>query len=73
MKRAPRIFKIAVIPGDGIGGEVIAEGVRVLDRVAELSGGGVSFEWAYFPWGAAMTSSRKEEARDDRGQRGHGR
>ena len=51
MKRAPRVFEIAVIPGDGIGGEVIAEGVRVLDRVADLSGGDVSFDWVYFPWG----------------------
>ena len=51
MKRAPRVIEIAVIPGDGIGGEVIAEGVRVLDRVAELSGGDVSFDWVYFPWG----------------------
>jgi tartrate dehydrogenase/decarboxylase / D-malate dehydrogenase len=51
MKPAPRVFEIAVIPGDGIGGEVIGEGVRVLDRVAELSGGDVSFNWVYFPWG----------------------
>ena len=46
-----RKFKIAVIPGDGIGGEVIAEGIRVLDRLAEVSGGDVSFEWIHFPWG----------------------
>jgi tartrate dehydrogenase/decarboxylase / D-malate dehydrogenase len=49
--RARRAFKIAVIPGDGIGGEVIAEGVRVLDRLADVSGGDVSFEWVHFPWG----------------------
>ena len=49
--RARRAFKIAVIPGDGIGGEVIAEGIRVLDRLAELSGGNLSFEWVHFPWG----------------------
>jgi tartrate dehydrogenase/decarboxylase/D-malate dehydrogenase len=49
--RARRAFKIAVIPGDGIGGDVTAEGIRVLDRLAELSGGNLSFEWVHFPWG----------------------
>ena len=44
--------RIAVIPGDGIGGEVIAEGLRVLDRLAEMSAGGVAFEWTQFPWGS---------------------
>ena len=43
-------YKIAVIGGDGIGPEVIAEGVKVLKKVAELDGG---FEFAFteFPWG----------------------
>lgn len=27
-------YKIAVIPGDGIGREVVPEGIRVLDAVA---------------------------------------
>ena len=30
--------RIAVIPGDGIGPEVIPAGLRVLGRVAELTG-----------------------------------
>lgn len=42
--------KIAVIAGDGIGPEVIAEGVKVLERVAELDGG-FKLEFTYFPWG----------------------
>ena len=29
-----RTYKVAVIAGDGIGPEVIAEGVKVLDAVA---------------------------------------
>ena len=41
-------FKIAVIPGDGIGGEVVPEGIRVLDAVAERFG--LRFEWEHFPW-----------------------
>lgn len=31
-------FKITLLPGDGIGPEIVAGAVRVLDRVAELSG-----------------------------------
>ena len=43
-------YKIAVIAGDGIGPEVIAEGVRVLEHVAKLDGG-FEFEFTHFPWG----------------------
>ena len=43
-------YKIAVIAGDGIGPEVIAEGVKVLKKVAELDGSFV-FEFTEFPWG----------------------
>lgn len=43
-------YKIAVIPGDGIGPEVIDEGVKVLNEVARLDGG-FQFEFTYFPWG----------------------
>ena len=42
--------KIAVIAGDGIGPEVIAEGVKVLNKVAQLDGG-FEFEFTHFPWG----------------------
>lgn len=45
-----KIYKIAVIPGDGIGTEVVTEGVKVLERVAELDGG-FRFEFTWFPWG----------------------
>ncbi|MEE9198456.1 MAG: 3-isopropylmalate dehydrogenase [Dehalococcoidia bacterium] len=31
-------FKIAVIPGDGIGPEVVAEGIKTLERVGDLFG-----------------------------------
>ena len=34
-----KTYKIAVIAGDGIGPEVIAEGVKVLSAVAEIDGG----------------------------------
>ena len=45
-----KTYKIAVIAGDGIGPEVIAEGVKVLKKVAELDGG-FEFEFTHFPWG----------------------
>ena len=31
-------YEIAVIPGDGIGTEVVNEGLKVLQKVAELDG-----------------------------------
>jgi tartrate dehydrogenase/decarboxylase/D-malate dehydrogenase len=46
-----RTFNIAVIPGDGIGQEVVPEGLRVLDRLAARSGGDLRFAYESFPWG----------------------
>jgi tartrate dehydrogenase/decarboxylase/D-malate dehydrogenase len=42
-------YKIALIPGDGIGREVVPEGVRVLEDVAARHGFSVTFE--SFPYG----------------------
>src|SRR5215218_10748063 len=47
----PRTFRIAVIPGDGIGNEVVPEGLRVLERLAAASGGTLAFDFESFPWG----------------------
>ncbi len=41
-------YKIAVIPGDGIGKEVVPEGIRVLEAAAGKYG--IQFEWEEFPW-----------------------
>ena len=43
-------YRMASVPGDGIGPEVIAEGIKVLNAVAALDGG-FRFEWTEFPWG----------------------
>lgn len=43
------IHEIAVIPGDGIGVEVVPETLRVLDRLAELHGN-IKFKFHTFPW-----------------------
>jgi tartrate dehydrogenase/decarboxylase / D-malate dehydrogenase len=41
-------YRIATIPGDGIGKEVMTEGVRVLDAAARRFG--FSLLWDYLPW-----------------------
>jgi tartrate dehydrogenase/decarboxylase/D-malate dehydrogenase len=41
-------YRIAVIPGDGIGREVVPEGVRVLEAVGKKHG--IEFEWENFDW-----------------------
>lgn len=45
-----REYKIAVIPGDGIGTEVMDEGIKVLNTFAELQGD-IYFTYETFPWG----------------------
>lgn len=41
-------YKIACIPGDGIGKEVVPEGIRVVDAAASKHG--VSLTWTHFDW-----------------------
>ena len=43
-----RKYSIASIPGDGIGKEVVPEGVRVLDAAAKVCG--FALDWREFPW-----------------------
>lgn len=43
------IHEVAVIPGDGIGPEVVEAALGVLDAAAEAHGG-VRFRYARFPW-----------------------
>jgi len=50
--------KIAVIMGDGIGKEVVPEGMRVLDVAAERFG--FKLEWTLFPWSCEYYSSKGE-------------
>ena len=44
-------YKIASIPADGVGVEVVAAGRRVLDALAEASAGKFDFDWTEFDWG----------------------
>ncbi|MCH7711227.1 MAG: tartrate dehydrogenase [Proteobacteria bacterium] len=41
-------YRIAVIPGDGIGKEVVPEGMRVLEAAGARFG--FEFDWDEFPW-----------------------
>ena len=43
-----KTYRIAVIPGDGIGKEVVPEGIRVLDAVGPKFG--IDFAWDNFDW-----------------------
>ena len=61
-------FRIAVIPGDGIGKEVMPEGVRVLEKAAARFGIGLEldpFGFACWPWyekhGSMMPDDWKEQ------------
>ena len=42
-------YRIAVIPGDGIGQEVVPAGLHVLEAAAAKHG--LRFEWDGLPWG----------------------
>ena len=47
-------YKIAVLPGDGIGKEVVPEGTRVLESVGNRFD--IQFKWETFPWGCEFYS-----------------
>jgi len=49
---ANKVYKIASIPADGVGKEVVAAGINVLDAVAAQSNGAFAFDWTEFPWGS---------------------
>ena len=53
------IHRIAVIPGDGIGMEVMPEGVRVVEAAARKMG--IALEWTWFEWASASWWQRHGE------------
>jgi tartrate dehydrogenase/decarboxylase/D-malate dehydrogenase len=63
-------YRIATIPGDGIGKEVVPEGIRVLDAAGRKQG--FSLQWNQFPWscefyqktGRMMPEDGLEQLRD---------
>src|SRR4029079_1562324 len=55
--------KIAVIPGDGIGREVMPEGVRVMEAVGAKHG--ISFQWKEFDWSCDWYKAHGKMCPDD--------
>src|SRR5947209_8073731 len=43
-----RTYRIAVLPGDGIGNEVVPEGIRALERAAQAFNFSLKFDWFDF-------------------------
>jgi len=56
-------FKIAVIPGDGIGKEVMPEAIRSLDVLVERFG--LKLEYEHFDWACVeyYQARRRDDAR----------
>lgn len=49
------MHRIAVISGDGVGKEIVPEGIRVVDAAAQRFG--FRLEWETFPWGCEYLAS----------------
>src|SRR6185503_3603007 len=47
-KKATNKLRIAVIPGDGIGNEVVPEGIRVLEAIGARFG--IDYAWDHLDW-----------------------
>jgi len=45
-----RTLRIAAIPGDGIGGEIVPAAIQVIDRAAALEG--ARLQWTEYDWGS---------------------
>ncbi len=59
-----RAYRIAVIAGDGIGGDVISEGLRVLRRSGEVTGS-FSIETIEYPWSCSWYLEHGQMMPDD--------
>ena len=57
-------FNIALIPGDGIGSEVVSEGVKVLKAIEKLNPE-ISFSFTEFPWGCGYYLENGKMMDDD--------
>ena len=62
---AAATYKVASIPADGVGKEVIAAGRKVLDFVAEQSNGKFAFQWDDFDWGSEYYARTGKMMADD--------
>ena len=58
-----KTHRIAVIPGDGIGREVMPEGVRVMEAAGAKHG--ISFQWQEFDWSCDWYKAHGKMCPDD--------
>ncbi|GAC1651213.1 MAG: tartrate dehydrogenase [Acidobacteriaceae bacterium] len=70
-EKGPRTYKVAVVPGDGIGREVVPEGVRVLAEAAKLGGFQLQLDEFDFASCAYYTNHSKMMPDDWKEQIGH--
>ncbi|MGE5511551.1 MAG: tartrate dehydrogenase [Bacteroidota bacterium] len=56
-------MRIAVIPGDGIGNEVVPEGIKVLEAVGRRFD--LAFEWEHFDWSCERFKTTGKMMPDD--------
>jgi tartrate dehydrogenase/decarboxylase/D-malate dehydrogenase len=59
-----RTYRIALVPGDGIGKEVIPAGRQVLEALV-AAGSGIAFEFESYPWGGDYYRAHGEMMPDD--------
>jgi tartrate dehydrogenase/decarboxylase/D-malate dehydrogenase len=52
-------YQIASIPGDGIGKEIMPQGIKVLDALADVTQS-YKINWKEFPWGSEYYLSKAE-------------
>lgn len=57
-------YRIAVIAGDGIGPEVINEGIKVLEAISQLDDK-IKFDFTFFPWGCEFYAKTGKMMDDD--------
>ncbi|MEW6080354.1 MAG: isocitrate/isopropylmalate dehydrogenase family protein [Bacillota bacterium] len=51
-------YNIAVIPGDGVGPEIVTEALKVLETIAPMAS--ITFRWTHYPFGAEHYLKTKE-------------
>ena len=64
-----KIYEIAVVPGDGIGKEVVPEGLNVLEAVG--SAFGIGFHFRHFDWSCETYKKTGRMMPEDGIDRGH--
>src|SRR5258708_10036110 len=57
-------YRIATIPGDGIGKEVVPEGIRVLETAGRKNR--VTFQWTQVAWGFGVFPKTRQMIPSDR-------